>query len=98
MLRDDMSSPFLSHMCDDDFDEETKEVEIQKDLKCCVWNCKNSSGKGRCFEFGGLVICAPCYMFLTTGMRANSQLERNTFALLKKDVAETLDLLYKKDD
>lgn len=97
MLRDDMSSPYLARW-DDDFDEETKEVEIQKDLKCCVWNCKNSSGKGRCFVFGGLVICAPCYMFLTTGMRANSQLERNVFKLLKENIDKTMNMLMKKDN
>ena len=93
-----MSSPFLSHWCDDDFVEhcEPKEVDYTKSLKCCVWNCTNTSNKGKCFEFGVLVICAPCYFFLTTGMRANSQLERNVFKLLKENVDGVLDKLWGK--
>lgn len=75
-MRDEMSSPFLSHWCDESF-VKPKEVRHSIPLKCCVWNCQNSSDKGRCFEFGGLILCAPCYAFLTTGKKCNSQLERN---------------------
>lgn len=98
MSRDNMSSPFLSHMCgedidvwdNEDIDVWDNEVPVEKDLKCCVWNCSNRSSQGTCFEFGGLVICAPCYFFLTTGMKSHSQLERNAGEIIKEEYKKQL--------